>query len=237
MAEKNVDHFGRRTITVDGHKVVFDTKTHFPIGTDLSNEMAALPALMAWWGSVWASAAGEKIKADAHYRAWRAKRVDELSKPGAPKLTEEQRKAKIESDPQFIAFKSTLATAEENEMIAKGAFLALDKKGNLLQSRGANARAVYQKTGLATSKPRDEGTDPGDDEEEETGAPTAGTGERLFTEADDEELAAGAEESAASSSEAVATSADEPDPAKIAKGLANMKAASKAKHKDKLKDG
>lgn len=141
--------FSKRTITVQGTKVEFDTRTHFPILSDLTVEMGGVASAMAWWASVWAAASAEQIEADSFYRAWRAKKAEEF-RAADPKLSEEKVKNKIEAHEDFIKFKKALALAEDNVVLAKGCFAALEKKANLLQSLGANARSELKATGMTT---------------------------------------------------------------------------------------
>jgi len=146
--------FSKRTITVQGTEVVFDTQTHFPVLPDLSAEMGGIASAMAWWASVWAAASAEQIDADSFYRHWRAKKAEEF-RGADPKLSDEKLKAKIEAHPEFPKMKKALALAEENVVLAKGCFVSLEKKGNMLQSLGANIRSELSKTGLSTpSEPK-----------------------------------------------------------------------------------
>lgn len=141
--------FSKRTITVAGTDVTFDTQTHFPILPDLSAEMGGIAAAMAWWASVWAAACAEQIDADSFYRHWRAKKGEEF-RGADPKLSDEKLKAKVEAHPDFLKMKKALALAEENVVLSKGCFTALDKKGNMLQSLGANIRSELGKSGMGT---------------------------------------------------------------------------------------
>lgn len=168
--------FSKRTITVAGTAVEFDTRTHFPVLPDLSAEMGGIAAAMAWWASVWAAAAGEQIDADSWYRAWRARKAEEI-RGADPKLSDEKLKAKIESHPEFLKVKKALALAEENVILSKGCFNALEKKGNMLQSLGANIRSELKATGMATpmdpkSAPRRSVHEEAEDEVEQPWAET-----------------------------------------------------------------
>lgn len=141
--------FSKRTITVAGTEVIFDTRTHFPVLPDLSAEMGGIAAAMAWWASVWAAAEGERIEADGFYRHWRAKKGEEF-RSADPKLSDEKLKAKVEGHPEFLKMKKALALAEENVVLTKGCFTALEKKGNMLQSLGANIRSEIKVSGMST---------------------------------------------------------------------------------------
>lgn len=160
-------NFAKRTITVQGEKVEFDAKTHFPVG-DVSEDMKDVSSLIAWWGSVWAAAEAERINADAFYRHWRSKEDVKLlaTEKG---LSDEKRKARIEAMPEFLKFKSALALAEENVTLCKVAVQALDKKGSLLQSLGANIRSERRTDGMSTpaspKSAQDGGADDNDDDE------------------------------------------------------------------------
>ncbi len=170
--------FSKRTITVQGTKVEFNTRTHFPVG-DLSADMGDVASAMAWWGSVWAAAAAEAIDADAYYRAWRAQTSEKfLAEDG--KLSVDKLKNKVEGHPDFLKCKKALALAEENVTLSKACFNALEKKGNMLQSLGAKTRAELGATGMSTpaepkSAPRVKAPVEDDDDEPDD-APTADPG-------------------------------------------------------------
>lgn len=163
--------FSKRTITVAGQKVEFDTQTNFPVAGDLSSEMGNIAAAMAWWASVWSSAAAEQIEVDSFYRAWRAKKSGEL-RDKDKSLSDAKTQAAIEADPQFLVLKKAIAIAEGNVVLAKGCFNALEKKGNMLQSLGANMRGELKATGMNTpiepkSAPRRSVREEADDETEQ----------------------------------------------------------------------
>jgi hypothetical protein len=161
-------NFAKRTIIVNGEKVEFDAKTHFPVG-DVSDDMRDVSSLIAWWGSVWAAAEAERINADAFYRQWRAKAGEALM-VSDPKLSDEKRKQKIEAMPEFLKFKAAMALAEENVTLSKVAVQALDKKSNLLQSLGANIRSERRSDGMSTpinpKSAQDGGVEVDDDNDE-----------------------------------------------------------------------
>jgi len=142
--------FETRTITVLGDSVEFDIRDGFPI-TDISDDMSKVASQMAWWGAVHAAAEREKIEVDAHYRAWRARETENFLKQDS-KLSVDKLRAKVEALPEFLRFKKALAQAEENVILARSAFEALSKKGNMLQSRGAMEREERGKIGIRTTE-------------------------------------------------------------------------------------
>lgn len=146
-------NFGLRVITVAGQDVELNIEDELVIA-DLSEGMDRVAAQMAWWGSVLASAEGEKIEVDAFYRRWRAGRVQEILDK-TPSLAEWKVKAAVEADPDFVKMKKAIATAEENAVLALRVFMAFEKKANQLQSRGALTREERAATGLTTpAEPR-----------------------------------------------------------------------------------
>jgi hypothetical protein len=197
--------FSKRTITVAGQAVEFNTKTWFPVSPDLSGDMGDVASAMAWWGSVWAAAAGEQIATDTFYRAWRARTSDALWADD-PKLSLDKVKNKVEAHPDFSKLKAAMALAEENVTLAKCAFQALEKKGNMLQSLGANSRSELRATGMST---------PIEPKPSLRIEPKSAK-DRLFTEEDDEADDDVLKERA-------------PDPAKAAAGLEAMKKKNKGK--------
>lgn len=157
--------FAKRSITVAGTVVELDTREGLPIA-DISGDMDKVASQMAWWGSVWAAAEREALEADAFYRSWKAKKFNEFLESD-PKLAIDKVNAKVEACSEFLQFKQAIAKATENATLARAIFNAYDKKGNMLQSRGAIARGELAKTGMTTPvspKPRATVTD--DDEDD-----------------------------------------------------------------------
>lgn len=159
-------HFAKVTILVDGVKVEIDTDASgLPI-VDLSQDMDRVASQMAWWGSVLGAAEQEKITCDAAYRRWRGQRTQELLGKD-PKMAEWKLRAAIDADPKFIQYKQAIAAAERHVVLVQKVFAAFDKKANLLQSKGAMARAQLDATGMSTPRePRSAAPDPehvGDD--------------------------------------------------------------------------
>ena len=152
--------FAQRTITVMGQAVDVNVGPtgDLPIA-DLTPDMDKVAAQMAWWAVVQAAAEREKIQTDARYRSWRAAMTNKILEEQKG-LAEHKVKALIEADLKFLEFKEAIAIAEENAIIARGQFLAFDKKGAMLQSRGAMARRELARQGMTT--PADE---PLDDED------------------------------------------------------------------------
>jgi hypothetical protein len=135
--------FSRRKMKVAGEVIEFNTDTF--LVNDIDTEMDQVASLMAYWGSVLASATREQMEADASYREWRALVSEEYST-----LSEAKIKAKIEAHPKFMIYKKALAKLEENIILATKAFASFDKKGNMLQSRGARERGELEATGMHT---------------------------------------------------------------------------------------
>jgi hypothetical protein len=141
--------FNKRTIIVQGVEIDIDIDESGLAIADLSEDMGRVAAQLAWWASVWAAAEAERMQSDAFYRRWRALQGKALLEKD-PKLSDEKRKIHIESDEKFLELKGAMAKAEENVVFAKGMFQAFEKKGNMLQSRGAMARGELAKTGMTT---------------------------------------------------------------------------------------
>jgi hypothetical protein len=166
--------FRRRTIKVQGTDVLLDTAGDLPIA-DLSNDMDRVASQMAWWASVWSAAEKERIQAEAHYRAWRGRLTLDILAANE-KEAEWKVKAKIEADPKFLQYKDAMAMSEENAVLAKGIFESFQRKGNMLQSRGAMVRGEMGAGGMATrsesapSRRADVSTDE-DDAPDGAGAP------------------------------------------------------------------
>jgi hypothetical protein len=140
--------FSKRSITVAGTVVELNTKDGLPI-SDISADMDRVASEMAWWGSVWAAAEREAVEADAFYRSWRARKFNEFLESD-PKMGVDKIERKVEACEEFLKFKQAIAKAAENVTIARAIFQSFDKKGNMLQSRGAIARGELAKTGMTT---------------------------------------------------------------------------------------
>jgi hypothetical protein len=141
-------NFSKRTITVNDTDVELDVDVGLPIA-NVSTDMDRIASQMAWWGSVWAAAEREAAQVEAHYRQWRASKINEIVKRD-PKLAEWKVKALVEADPKFLAFKRAAATTIENTTLARAVFDSLDKKSNQLQSKGAMQRSELAVTGMTT---------------------------------------------------------------------------------------
>lgn len=144
MAE-SVD-FRRLSIVVSGTKVELTFDDELCI-VEISPEMDQVASQMAFWANVWAAAVEDEELVDAHYRAWRARRTEELAKTAG---SEYKVKAAIEADPQFLKLKKAIAQTKRNVIAAKGLHDSFAKKANVLQSKGAMGRQEYAATGMHT---------------------------------------------------------------------------------------
>jgi len=142
------DPFRTPSLTVNGHTVSLDTDVDLHVG-HLSGDMDRVASQMGYWGAVWSAAVEENINVDARYRAWRAQQTKAIL-ADQPSLAEWKVKASIEAHPDFVKFKAAQAIAERNKVMAESAFKSFDKKGNVLQSKGAMARSELDKTGMHT---------------------------------------------------------------------------------------
>jgi hypothetical protein len=141
--------FKKRTIMVQGEKIEIDLDESGLTIADLSEDMGRVASQMAWWSSVLSAAEAEKIRVDGFYRQWRAKTaLAALDKD--PKLSEYKQKLAVEASDDFLRWKDKIAISEENAVIAKGMVQAFDKKGSMLQSRGAIIRGELAATGMTT---------------------------------------------------------------------------------------
>lgn len=134
--------FGKRTIVVNGTKVSLDRSDLIIHSIDDAQRHAA--SEMAWWGSVWAAAEEEHLKADAYYRQWRARlKVSIMDVKPAP--AEHKVNALIESEKRFYELKSAIAKAKQNVITAETMFKSYDKQGAMAKSIGD--RMVKEITG------------------------------------------------------------------------------------------
>lgn len=149
--------FARKKIKVQGIVVevlILGKRAELPVDPDLSEEMDRVAAQLGYWGSVLASAKKERIQTDASYRRFRAKSLEAIIK-NDPKLAFEKAKALVEASDGFSQFKEAIAQAEENAELCQAMVNAFDKKGNVLQSKGAFMRDVIKHQGkITTKKPR-----------------------------------------------------------------------------------
>lgn len=141
-------NFGKRKIVVWGEEVTIDVDVDLPIA-DVSQDFVRIGSLLAYWASVRETAFREAKQTDAEYRAWRAKKTLAILADD-PKLSEYKVKATIEADPKFLKYKNAHAACEEAAGIAGGVFVALDKKANALQSKGAMMRSTLHGEDLST---------------------------------------------------------------------------------------
>lgn len=137
-------------VKVNGVDYKIDRDELLEIG-DIDYDMGRIASDMAFWARVWAESEREKIQVEAHYRTWRARETMELLEAD-PKLAEWKAKTRVEADKKFLIHKTAQAQAAHNAVLCRGVFLSLEKKANLLQSKGAKARAEYEATGMSTKK-------------------------------------------------------------------------------------
>jgi len=140
--------FSQVELVVNGDKVQVDLEEILSI-QDISRDMDQVASQMSYWGAVWAAADEESQRADAHYRKWRAETGQRILSANE-KTAEWKVKQDIESDETFLKLKSSLAQAAHNVTLAKAIFEAFKIKANMLQSKGAMARAELDSTGMAT---------------------------------------------------------------------------------------
>jgi len=143
--------FGEVNIEVDGQSVAINVDVELQVG-DLSKDMDQVAAKMAYWGAVWAAAEAEMKSADAWYRAWRAKTGAAMIEADG-KMSEWKVRQALEADPRFMTIKKSLAAATRNVTLTRAIYEAFRTKANMLQSKGAMARAELEATGMST-RPR-----------------------------------------------------------------------------------
>jgi len=140
--------FRQRSMTVNGIEVTVDVDIDLQIG-DLSGDMDKVASQMGFMANVWAAAVEEQINVDSHYRHWRAAEAQKIMEADA-KLAEWKIKAAIESNPMFLKYKAAIARAESNVISSSKNFASLEKKSNILQSKGAMSRKELDATGMTT---------------------------------------------------------------------------------------
>ena len=140
--------FSQVELVVNGDKVKVDLEETLSI-QDISRDMNQVAAQMSYWGSIWAAADEEQQRADAYYRKWRAETGQRILSANE-KAAEWKVRQDIESDETFLKLKSSLAQASRNVTLAKSIFEAFKIKANMLQSKGAMARAELDSTGMTT---------------------------------------------------------------------------------------
>lgn len=135
---------------------------------EIGEEMDKVAAQMGYWANVLGAAIEERDAADAAYRNWRAMATEDiLLDPETAKLSEWKVKNRLESTPEFMEHKATIARCKRNVETVDRIFQAFDKKGNQLQSRGANLRGEFEKTGMVTRTRAPDDDDDDDDDERE----------------------------------------------------------------------
>lgn len=167
--------FARKKIKVQGIVVevlILGKRAELTIDPDLSQEMDRVAAQLGYWGSVLASAKKERIQTDSSYRSFRARGLEQIIKKDS-KLAFEKAKALVEALAGFSQFKEAIAQAEENVELCQAMVDAFDKKGNVLQSKGAYMRDVMKHQGKVTpEKPRGWNLS-GDHKDDDDDAPSA----------------------------------------------------------------
>lgn len=146
--KKDADVFRTPSIMVDGKKIKVNLDNELEI-TNISEDQSKVAAQMAYWSSVWSAAEAEKIMVDASYRRWRAQTGRKIIER-EPKIAEWKVKQKIEAHSMFMKMKQAISIAASNAIIAKGIFESFRIKANALQSKGAQARAELDATGMTT---------------------------------------------------------------------------------------
>ena len=140
---------GKTELAVMGESVTLD-RAQLVIG-DIDQEMDSVAAQMSYFGELWAQAEQEDIAADAHYRAWRAAKGEELLQANE-KLAEWKVAQAIESSPKFATIKDRLALGRRNVIALRAHYEAFRTKASILQSKGAMKRAEFEATGMSTRR-------------------------------------------------------------------------------------
>lgn len=138
-------------INVDGKPVEVNL-SELTVG-DISKDMDRVASIMAYWGTVWASAEQEKERTDRDYRSWRAVEARKILADD-PKIAEWKAKASIEASKAFRQFKEAIATAARNVVLARTQFDSYRVKSSILQSRGAMLRSEVGATDMVTKNER-----------------------------------------------------------------------------------
>jgi len=139
--------FGKRTIRVNGTDVDLDRSDLVIDSIDKAQRHAA--SEMAWWGSVWAAAEEEHLKADAYYRKWRAEAWNAVLEK-EKSLAEHKIKARVEADKKFYRLKSAVAKAKHNSIVAEAMFKSYDKQGAMAKALGERKTKEYGSQGRTT---------------------------------------------------------------------------------------
>jgi hypothetical protein len=116
---------------------------------DVSSGMSTAPAMVAYWGHVWASSEAEKIELEASFKSWRARRGEELL-AGDNKISEWKKDQAIEGDDMYLHYQKALATAERNVLVLRAVYEAFRTKASLLQSRAAMMRVELEVQGMSS---------------------------------------------------------------------------------------
>ena len=151
MASEYKHKFAKQNIKVNGEDVevlILGEGADLPIGSNLSEEMSRVSALMAYWSSVLAEAESEQVKVDAWYRRFRASIKNKFG--DAKGMSDWKLNAKIESSDGFLSHKEAVAQAQKNVALCSGMVKAFEKKANMLQSIGAHARSEINAQGIRT---------------------------------------------------------------------------------------
>ncbi len=141
------------TINIDGEDQEIDIAEILTIKNPEA-ERDEVTALMAWWGSVWASAAQDATLSDVGYRHWKGISIKNLLEAD-PKTAEWKMAAMIESTPEWKQLKMACAAAERNAGVAKAIFEAYARKADLLARlvrRDDNERYHAPETARDTSE-------------------------------------------------------------------------------------
>lgn len=147
--------FGKIETVLGGKQIQLDVDQE-PTIQDLSDDMDRVAAQIAFWGELWGAAEGERVMADARYRAWAAQLAMKLQKMDG--MSEWKVKARIEADPGFIKCKEAIAKTTRDATVMRAVFDAFKSKASMLQSKGARARAELEATGMATRSVEKEAT-------------------------------------------------------------------------------
>jgi hypothetical protein len=135
-------------ITVNGENINVNIEEDLKI-IDISRDMDMVSSQIAFWGSVWAAAEEEELKAKAYYRNWKAK-VGEKLVNSDNKLAEWKIRQKLEALDEFKVVKEGLALASRNVLLAKTVFESFKAKASMLQSKGAMMRSELDSTSMKT---------------------------------------------------------------------------------------
>jgi len=135
-------------IVVNGERVHVNIEEDLKI-TDISKDMDMVPSQIAYWGSLWAAAEEEELKAKAYYRNWKAKAGEKLVN-NDNKLAEWKIRQKLEALDEFKVIKEGLSSASSNVLLAKIVYESFKAKASMLQSKGAMMRSELDSTSMKT---------------------------------------------------------------------------------------